>query len=107
MYETQIFTKEDIKQSMYLERIAYQATILRREVLNLRYGLQNIDTNRVNIAPSFLTRMDVHLADMEMDLSNIKDVIEDRKSRMVNRRPSEDVPEPQDREEVVEDDSDD
>lgn len=107
MYETQIFTREDIQQSMYLERISYQATILHREILNLRYGLQNIDTDRVNIAPSFLTRMDVHLSDMEMDLSNIRDVMENRKARMVNRRPSEDVPEPHKRLEIVGDDSDD
>lgn len=85
----QIYTKADVENAARLQRAIQYVIGVRDEVNSLRHTLMCLDSNRVNIAQTFLTRMEVHLIDIDNDMYTLREVLEDRLSEIMNREAQE------------------
>ena len=107
MVGEQIYTKADVENAARIQRAIQYVIGVRDEVNSLRHTLMCLDSNRVNIAQTFLTRMEVHLIDIDNDMYTLRQVLEDRWSEIMDKEAQKAPQRDNDNGEDLEDDSDD
>ena len=103
----QIYTKADVENAARIQRAIQYVIGVRDEVNSLRHTLMCLDSNRVNISQTFLTRMEVHLIDIDNDMYTLREVLEDRWSKIMDKEAQKAPQRDNDNGEDLEDDSDD
>ena len=103
----QIYTKADVENALRLQRAIMYIIDVKREVNSLRTSLMALDSRETDIVNSFLTRMEVHLMDIDNDMYTLRQVLEDRWSKIMDKEAQKASQKDNGNGEDLEDDSDD